>query len=288
MQKRVRSVQAGVEALAAPGGLALREYASSSKPSRCLVVQSGSMDADALGRAEEDLAIMGRILDKTVKGKREDDRLFAMGINVDGSVFGSSSGARNIYVEGYGAMFLLTVKFPLLAPPEKAPEPKAKDTTSDEWKRAREEISAAGDGGGYFEYGTGAFGSPAEDFDEEKVDSLKTALIEALKNATHMRMVKPSEWITIVVQGSDVGGTTVTKSSRDGRTAARVSTTRGGGNSRRSESVMTLRVKKSDADAFAAGKLELEAFRKKVETQSYLRRPMAWTIPDAFNLPVVR
>jgi hypothetical protein len=35
------------------------------------------------------------------------------------------------------------------------------------------------------------------------------------------------------------------------------------------DSTMTVRVKKADADAFAAGKMELEEFRKRATTRTY-------------------
>lgn len=269
---------------------------SSGKPSRNLVVQFVDTDPGALARAEEDLAVMARILDKAARTRRDDDRM-VLGINVDGAVFGSSSGARNIYVEGQGAIFLLSVKYPLLAPPEKPQEAKAKDTSSDEWKRAREEVTGGGgEGGGDLDYALPAgVGAAAEEFDEAKVNELKDALLGALKNAAHLRMVRPEETVTVVVQGADAGAGTITRTSRDGKgnvrvtATARVITGSGGGTgARRSESVLTLRVKKADADAFAAGKLDLDSFRKKVSTQTYRRRPLAAVVPETFALPVVR
>jgi len=294
--KRVRAGQAGLEVTAPGGGasISFREVSGSTKPSRSLVVQFNPTDTQALARAEEDLAIMARILDKAARSRREDEPAASsfrpMGINVDSSIFGSSSGARNIYIENQGALFLLSVKYPLLAP-EKPSEAKAKDNTSDEWKQAQAEVAGGGsDGVQFFEYAIagGAAGMP-EEFDADKVKELKDALTSSLKNATHLRMVKPDEFITVVVQGADASGT-VTKVARDPKGNTRVATTARASTTatRRNESVLTLRVKKSDADAFAAGKLDLDAFRKKVATQTYLRRPFASAVPDMFNLPVVR
>src|SRR6185436_13403292 len=110
--------------------------------------------------------------------------------------------------------------------------------------------------GQFFEYAiAGGVGTPPEDFDEDKVNDLKDALLGALKNASHLRMVKPEEYITVVVQGTDAG-TIMNRTSRDGKTSVRVTTTSRPGsssNARRTESVLTMRVQKSDVDAFANG-----------------------------------
>ena len=87
----------------------------STKTGRTLVVQTSNPDATAIANAEEDLSVMALILRKATGDVRGDDKRIAMGIEVDSTVFGSSSGARNMYVEGYGALFLLGVRFPLAA-----------------------------------------------------------------------------------------------------------------------------------------------------------------------------
>ncbi len=282
--------------------------AGTSRGNRSLVIQTSEPDPVANANAEDDLAIMSRILRKAVGSSQDDGRRMVMNIPVDGSVFGSASGARNIYLDGYGALFLLTVRYPLIAPTEKTDEPKAKDTSSDEWKAAwEEEMESRGRPGGYGS-ASGSFGQswsmssgrgPAEDFDADKVEKLKTSLLESLKNATNIRALKPNDFVTIVVQGAEATRTEVMKrkpsttavgkpsaspadsDGKGGGTGGGTGVGRGSGTvvtksvrsrSGLGETVMTIRVKKSDADAFAQGKLDLDAFRKKAAIQTYFRR----------------
>src|SRR5262249_35862375 len=80
--------------------------------SRSLVILSSEMDAKVEAQLEEDLGIMAHIFDKALEeelGAQGRGRA-AMGINL---VFGPSAGARNLYLEGYGAVFMLNVGFPL-------------------------------------------------------------------------------------------------------------------------------------------------------------------------------
>src|SRR5256886_14538876 len=107
-------------------------------PGRALVIRTSDADAKAQGNLEEDLAVMSRILDKTLAQKLDEDRPNRfMGINV---LFGpGSSPIRSLYLEGYGALFLLNVNFPLLPPPQKAEQTKEKSETDSTWEEARRE-----------------------------------------------------------------------------------------------------------------------------------------------------
>lgn len=261
----------------------------STKTGRTLVVQTSNPDANAIANAEEDLSVMALILRKATGGSRGDDKRYAMGIEV----FGSSSGARNIYVEGYGALFLLGVRYPLIAPSDKADEAKTKDEPSNDWTEARDELLNGERNAfdvqiervwaGVNQLGADRFAT--EDYDADKVEDLKTGLLEALKNATHIRALKPDESVTVVIQGAEAmriekivkglpakGGTLKLSSShRD---------------SGRGETVMTVRVKKSDVDAFAKGTLDLAGFRKKATIQTYFRRGDASVATSPFLGPV--
>ena len=278
---------------------ALSASSGTSRGNRSLVIQTSDPDPVANANAEEDLAIMSRILRKAVGSSQDERRPRPLGIEVDGSVFGSASGARNIYLDGYGALFLLTARYPLIAPADKPEEPKAKDTASDEWKEAREEELQSNSRSGYGS-ASGSFvqslnwssgRAPAEDFDAEKVEKLKTSLLESLKNATHIRALKPNDFVTVVVQGAEsvradvmkrksstsaVGKPSPSPADSDVKPGGRAPTTAGVKSARArsslGETVMTIRVKKSDADAFAQGRLDLDAFRKKAAIQTYYRR----------------
>ena len=261
----------------------------STKTGRTLVVQTSSPDATAIADAEEDLSVMALILRKATGGSRGEDKRFAMGIEV----FGSSSGARNMYVEGYGALFLLGVRFPLIAPVEKADETLTKDEPDNDWKVAQEELlnsernvfelhlerawsKANQIGGDQF---------ASEEYDADKVEDLKTGLLQALKNATHIRTLKPDEFVTVVIQGAEAMRVEKTVGRTPGGGASVKVTSSKRGDSRRGETVMTIRVKKSDVDSFAKGNLDLAGFKKKASIQTYFRRGDASVATSPFLGP---
>jgi hypothetical protein len=260
----------------------------STKTGRTLVVQTSNPDANAIANTEEDLSVMALILRKATGSSRGDDKRYAMGIEV----FGSSSGARNIYVEGYGALFLLGVRYPLIAAPEKADETKTKDEPSNDWTEAREEllngernvfdVQIERAWAGVNQFGADRFAT--EDYDADKVEDLKAGLLEALKNATHIRVLKPDEFVTVVIQGAEAMRVEkiVKGLPAKGGTLKLSSNHRDSG---RGETVMTIRVKKSDVDAFAKGNLDLGGFRKKAAIQTYFRRGDASVATSPFLGP---
>ena len=233
---------------------------------------------------EEDLNVMMRILEKSAGAK--DDNAKAMGIDV--FMFGGSSSPQVFYLEDYGALFVLKVKFPLLAPPSPDEETEKTEPRSTEWERARQEV-----------YGTGnpwqkdvgflsREGTSREEFDAERVEKLRKAIIEDLANARHIRNLQPNEKVTVVILGSGprvvsvkrgegtsgaerggaglgsrVGGVSFGSGSGYARSEVRM-TGRGAG-----QSTMTIQARKSDIDAFGAGELSGEEFTKKVSVQVY-------------------
>jgi hypothetical protein len=236
--------------------------------SRSLIIRSSEAEPKEHATLQKDLAIMSHILDKAVEenvGRQSQDHK-AMGINVYFSP--GSTPFRSLFLDGYGAVFALNVGFPVMAPPTK-PEP-AKDESSNDstWQEAEREL-----------YGRGPEGKtmsePSQPYDEEKVDKLKDTLLEALKNASNIRGLKADESVTVCVFGSAAG--TLKKARTTSQNT--LSTRRSGeppkvwitssGRSPASGSVMTIRVKKADIDAFSKGKLELDDFRKRAKIVAY-------------------
>ena len=113
---------------------------NSGGPGRTLVIRSGDGEPGTQAALEEDMAVMAHIFDKAIAekvgpGNRERT---AMGINV---YFGPNADSiRNLYLDGYGALFTLRVNFPLLAPPKVNEEPKEKPATTSEWEEAKREV----------------------------------------------------------------------------------------------------------------------------------------------------
>ncbi len=259
--------------------------AGARRSNRSLVVQASSANPERIDDLEEDLSVMARILQKAARSLREDDRFNAMGIDVDSSVFGSASGARNLYIEGHGALFLLSVKYPLVGSTDNAPGDQPAPPPDTEWERTREEVLGSGPSAGLGEHeGVATIRNgrgKTEPFEERKVTGLKLALLNALTNASNIRHLAPTEFVTVVVQGGDVadpipGRTEVrVKKEKETRTngdASRKSVNVSSSSPSKGESVMTLRVKKADLDSVSMGQLSPDQFRQKALVLTYLRQ----------------
>ncbi|MBM3832209.1 MAG: hypothetical protein FJ403_02810 [Verrucomicrobia bacterium] len=243
---------------------------------RTFMIRFADIDPKTVSAIEEDLSVMSRIIAKTVKEK-DDDAVTAMGMKIRSL---PASGAQNLYLDGYGALLLFNVRFPLVEPAEAPEKETAKDAPDSTWEQAKREL-----------YGPRELPASArvwtshqarEEFDATKVTKLKESILKALKDGTNIRNLKPNEFITVVVSGPDYGVTRrvsrIVRSGKDDSTPnlpainayALASPNRwavaapGGGNS-----VMTLRAKKSDTDAFAKGSLTFDEFQKKVSIANY-------------------
>jgi len=261
-------------------------------PGKALVIRTSDADAKAQANLEEDLAVMSRILDKTAAKQLEDDQgKRFMGINV---LFAPGSGSiRNLYLEGYGALFLLNVNFPLLPPPEKTEPTKEKSETDSTWEEAKQELYGQSDPwspvGKAFRISMST--DPQPEYDKDKVENLKESLLEALKNATNIRNLKADESITTCVFGA--------VSVPSGKAKTRVKRAPGSQYAEREEvlvtehdegpplrgTILTIRVKKSDTDAFAKGKLSLEDFRKQASITTYAGDTGGWSGAAVFGAP---
>jgi hypothetical protein len=208
---------------------------------------------------------MSHILDKALEEKLSSQPRARKAMGIDVVFSSSSSPVRSLYLEGYGAVFFLNVGFPLLAPPK--PEPKKEQPeTSSTWEEARQEL--------YGQRGEPKLSTaPGEEYDQDKVDKLKDSILESLKNGSNIRDLKADDSITVCVFG--VAG----RSGRVQSTARRTSTPTplesyvyviGDGKGGRTRgTVLTVRVRKSDAEAFAKGKFDLDEFRKKAKISAY-------------------
>jgi len=236
-----------------------------------LVIPKDASDAQSLADMSEDLNVMARILEKALKP----------GAGKSGSAvyipspFGGSAGApRNLYIEGYGALFLLNVNFPLVAPPApKKEEAETKEQGDSEWEVTKRELyQPPGSGFDFKQPHVISSGRTAEKYDPEKVETLKKDLIEAFKNAAHIRKLKSDEVVTVtvlapgpVVESKVATLPRMTSAPKPAapdfkpipkRAIRTASESRG--------AKLILRAKKSDIDAFQKDKLNLDDFRKKV------------------------
>jgi hypothetical protein len=245
-----------------------------------VVVQFSSTDTARVHQMSEDLDVMTHLIDRSLRDDDADNAPSKMGINL--YVTGSSRSVRSMYVEDFGALFMVKVNFPLQGSP--APkEQLAEKPVDSEWARARAEVLGHTDPGW-----SDMFGGATVDFDPKRVEGLKSVLVRALKNASNIRHLKSQEVATISVFGS--AGRIEVSSNRSGdeprpsssATRPRISAYASAGkvdagqtlilsaSNAEQGTVLTLRVKKADIDAFAKGEMDEEAFTKTVTFNNYI------------------
>jgi len=167
---------------------------------KVLVIPDTEVKSEELDALTQDLLVMSHILDERFKESRT-----IKGVFTDfGDFFGRDNRATEaIYMQGYGALFLMEVNF-AFSPPLKSEERKEEKTAEHidpTWQRAKQQIFSPKPPMpgmlGFSEQGPGLV----------KIDQLKKELIEALKHAANIRNLSPDEWIivTVIGQGRQVG-----------------------------------------------------------------------------------
>jgi len=255
-----------------------------------LVIPAAQSTAEELLTITEDMSVMLYIFDEKL-GQVHMVPAFLGDITF---LTRDGSGTRGIYLDGYGALFLMKVDFPLSPPAEAAEEEKPKEGVDSVWQEARRKIRRKiyeperREGERYYTRRRGASRTrPEEKYDAEKVEELKRKLIRALKHAANIRNLKPDEQVILSVTGRgesdrvttevkvqmipESGQVLVVKKSGD-REETRIYPskevyTASLGPS--SPTVMTIRAKKADVDAFAKGELDFDKFRQKVQIFTY-------------------
>jgi len=161
---------------------------------KVLVIPDSEVKPEELDAITQDLLVMSHILDERF---REPSTIKGMFTDF-GDFFGRDSRETEaIYLQGYGALFLMEVNF-TFTPPPKSQEQEDEETAEDvdpTWQRAKQKIfSPRGLGGG------SEFVSE-EKYSTEKIDQLKIELIKTLKHAANIRNLKPDEWVILTVIG---------------------------------------------------------------------------------------
>ncbi len=270
-----------------------------------VMIPTSQVDPAVLAQVKEDMGVMLQILREKLSEPRT-----ILGVLYDyGDFFGSSGRqVEALYLQGYGALFVMEVSFPLSPAltagsadgnePEQAVDPV--------WQRARQRLYAP-PGATYGGRRT------AGQADQGSFEQFKEDMVKTLKHAANIRHLTGDESVilTIVGQseqtaspfgrmprglyggggpygggyvagrgyssgggfaGSD-GTNSYSDSSSYGSTSVRASAVQGG---RRwpnaagaASTVLTIQADKADIDAFAQGDLDFEQFSARVKTFSY-------------------
>ncbi|HLH56207.1 MAG TPA: hypothetical protein VKY92_21580 [Verrucomicrobiae bacterium] len=228
---------------------------------RALVVRTAEPEPKAQAALEEDLAVMSHIFDKALEDLPGGPGNARNVMGIDVLFAPGSAPMRSLYLDNYGAVFFLSVNFPLLAPSEARRE--QKPAADSAWEDARQELYGQHSNGG-------GLGEPGEEYSQEKVDKLKETLFETLKNATNIRGLKPEEFVTVWVAGgnnSRFSKVRVLKNNQPGNFTANVFPAELGPGRR---TVMTIRALKSEIDALSKGAMSPEAFQKHARVTTYM------------------
>jgi|GEM_PF-1271498 len=241
-----------------------KRFGSSQRQDAPLIIWTTAPDAKAQTQLSEDLTVMRHLLEKSMddNASSEARRYKAMGIDV----FMPSSGpsVRSLYLQGVGALFILNVNYPLVAPEKPADTPKSTGSSS-EWEKAKREV--------YGQLEEMNDDPPGEAFDGDKVTKLQERIIEALKNGSNIRSLKSGESVTVTINGgSNVNGVgrkvvVGSKTIVNGKEVKQSRVVDGGVPNR---TMLVVSVSKADLDALSGGKIKEDEFRKKVTLTSYV------------------
>jgi len=247
-----------------------------------LVIPIDEIKTEDIATITEDVGIMCRVLDKKLE---QEARITTRRTLFP---FGGDTETEGIYLEGYGALFVLNVNFPLIPPPETKKEEQPKEEGDTFWEETKNELHSSKEGEGFgsgyagdaviYSYGVDRSG---ENYDPEKVEQLKTTLIKSLKHTANIHSLKPDESVILSVRGCApavvVRETVVEEINGRGPDRTSVSTSRRVPHQKvlsvkkdsAAPAVLTLRAKKSDIDAFSKGEISVDQFRQKVRIHTY-------------------
>jgi hypothetical protein len=241
------------------------------RPIRTLVV-SPKADDKAVNEIEEDLAVMSRLLNKEVEKEVGSDPHRAMGIAIT-SFSSETKAPEALFLEDHGAVFTLNVQFPLQPDTEEKDNKKPAATTDTEWEKTRKELFGGATGNAHGPMILATPTLPPAKYDPDKVDQLKQAIFNALRNAGNIRALRPQDYVTVAVLAYPAGlgehafaashvRVSVTEEGQITRTVD--SSTESG-----RQSTLTIRIRKSDVDALTQGKMTQEEFEKKAAVSIY-------------------
>jgi hypothetical protein len=249
-----------------------------------LVIPSAEIKAEDVVAIAEDMNVMSRIFEKNLEQARiatARGGLFATSRDPWVALLGGEGAIESLYLQGYGALFLMKVDFPLSAPPQVEEENQAEQKAEGDpvWEQMRRDMYEPQ------EVGRGSQKEPEVKYDAGKVDSLKITLIKALKHAANIRSLKPDESVILTVTGSGESAgarvsaihsrgaslsqrnqVVVQEKGGDGTVKARVVEAPSSGQTPYfSPTALVIRAKKSDIDEFGKGNLDVDQFRQRAQ-----------------------
>lgn len=206
------------------------QFAAYDRPA---IVVTQPMSVQTQTEWKEDLTVMDKLLGDEIIRVSGETAPQAMGIRL--TMFGH---AAPMYLEGCGAVFSSTVNLPLAAADKGTAKPNERPAGSaSAWDRAKSAIAASSRNADGSQVVSGRAMFPPIKFDQGKVDELVSAILKVLPEAKNIRHLKDDEFVMVTIAGFDEAGVPVR---------------------------LTLKVKKSDIDGAASGKLAPPDFKARV------------------------
>ena len=233
---------------------------------KVLVIPTAEIKPQDMVTLMEDMTVMCRIFDKKLAQSNLVPGTPFIGRVTLPSTFSLDNGSiEAMYIQGYGALFMTTVDFPLSPPPQTEEQEEAKEEDADPvWEQMKQEIFSPQ------EAAKRTSDRPEEKYDARKVKNLKSTLIEALVHAANIRGLKPDEFVVLTVT-REAGWSDPLATRLYGSGDSRFIATASGGtkSGTLSPTVLTIRAKKSYVDALAQNKISFDQFQEKIQLLSY-------------------
>lgn len=229
----------------------------------------------------EDMQTLSYLLTRNLERAFADDSTdYKLGIPM--LLGGEGRSVEASYIEGFGEVFKMGVRFPLVQPAgEETSSPKP--ARSSEWEEAKRAVSGSqAPFGASTDNLDGNRLSAGDPYDAKLVTTLKQRILETLKNASNLSHLGPDDWIVVTVTGAPIpapGGHKATQGgvSSEDRFAARYGVSRSGpgsGGIGQLDSVrptmMTLRIRMSNAQGYTSQKFSDEQFARQAQVATYL------------------
>jgi hypothetical protein len=237
-----------------------------------LVIPSEQMSTEDIFAMNEDMTVMSRILRQQLE--QETKVVLGYGsrggtyFNFDPFVNRRRGMEKTMYIDGYGALFLIKVDIPLSPPEQEAEEEKEPEEEGVDpvWEQTRRDIYEPQEA----RVRRSRTRDTEQEYDAEKVENLKASLIKALKHATNIRGLKQDESVilTIIESEESSHGRAVIVSQKitvNGEKSRVIGTPTSGEVGIISSTMLVIRAKKSDINSFANDDINLEQFRERVQ-----------------------
>lgn len=253
----------------------------SDSTSEVLVIPSAEIATEEIATITEDMNIMMRIFEKNLQQVHIDVGSMFISSSSDPFYMVLSRGKQSthgMYLQGYGALFLMKVDFPLSPGPqvEEETETQKEEGVDPVWTEMKQEIYDPEESKKH------KTDQPKKEYNAEKVENLKTTLVKSLKHAANIRSLKPDELVILTVTGSGTSSGYKSVSTIPGRNEVvvvdhnnRTQIIKGdliGDIGLSLPTVLVIRAKKSVIDSHAKGDLDFDQFQKNTQilTSAYL------------------